>query len=82
MTEEEFHNFQRQELTITFANGYPLTAPLSVWLGAMLQELPNEKMQAVAKRVLMFQQYKPPVSKAQIHLPPSMRDLERACNGQ
>jgi len=79
MTEQDFHKFQRQELTMTFANGFPLTAPMSHWLGAMLQELPNDAMQRIAGRVLAMQG-RPPVAKAKIHLPPSMRDLEESCN--
>ena len=80
MTEDDWKKFQRQELTITFANGFPLTAPLSHWLAAMLQELPPATMQAVGRRVLAFGAGKPPVAKAKIHLPPSMRDLEESCN--
>ena len=79
MTEQDWHNFQRQELTVKFSNDFPLTAPMSHWLGAMLAELPHEVMQRVAKRVLNMRE-KPPVAKAKIHLPPSMRDLEESCN--
>lgn len=81
MTEKEFHDFQRQELTVIFNDGTPLRAPMSVWLGALIQELPNDKMQSLCRRVLLMRD-RPPVSKAKLHLPPSMQDLENACNGK
>lgn len=79
MIEEDFKAFQRQELTVTFANGFRLTAPMSHWLGALIQELNVDAMNRVSQRVLAYQQGAP-IEKAKIHLPPSMRDLEEACN--
>lgn len=80
MKREDLRKFQRQELTLTFANGRPLTAPLAHWIGALLTTLPQKDLNTVVEKVLAFRT-QPPVQRAPLILPPSMADLQETING-
>lgn len=80
MTREELRKFQRQELTILFANGRPLTAPLAHWVGALLTTLTQAQMNRVVETLQAYAG-KPPLQKARLILPPSCQDLQETIDG-
>lgn len=80
MTREDLRKFQRQELTIQFANGRPLTAPLAHWVGALITTLDQAALNKVVEKVVAFRT-QPPVQRAQLILPPSLRELQETVNG-
>ena len=51
MKRADLHRFQRQELTVVFANGLRRTAPLSHWVGAILTGLDSTQLGKVIQRL-------------------------------
>ena len=80
MKREDLRKFQRQELTIEFANGRSLTAPLAHWVGALLDTLPQAQMNQVIEKILAFRG-QPPVHRARLILPPSLKAEQEVLNG-
>jgi len=80
MKQADLRKFQRQELTIEFANGRSLTAPLAHWVGALLDTIGQEKLNQVVEKIQAYQG-KPPVHRARLILPPSLRAEQAVANG-
>lgn len=80
MTREHLRQFQRQELTMEFANGRTLTAPVAHWVGALLSTLSQADMNLVVDKVVAFRT-QPPVQRARLILPPSLRPEQEVANG-
>jgi len=80
VTAADLAKFQRQELTILFANGRPLTAPLAHWVGALLTTLTQEQMNRVVEKLDHYRD-RPPLQKARLTLPPGLDDMQEIANG-
>ena len=80
MKREDLRKFQRQELTIEFANGRSLTAPLAHWVGALLDTLPQVQMNQVVDKINAYQG-RPPIQRARLILPPSLKAEQEVING-
>lgn len=74
MRREDIRKFQRQELTLTFANGRPLTAPLAHWVGALLTTLDQATMNKIVEKIECYK-YDAPLRSARLTLPPGFDEV-------